>query len=192
MNQHGKREQIISYIAPHVSLFPTTYALVFGTRHGVARFAEDILSLYAQGYFKSLLVSGGLTQPGAHSEAWIIFQALIQHGLPKDIIILEERAMNTGENVAFARELMRDLGIRELLLIGKVSSKRRYIMTLRKQWPEIGRICCHGVNYFSCAQQEWWKDQEFRRRVIAECRKIRSYMASGFISEVSIIDGLVR
>ena len=100
--------------------------------------------------------------------------------------------MNTGENVAFTRELMKDLGIMELLLIGKISSTRRYLMTIRKQWPEMGKICCHGVNFFSCAQAKCWKDREFRRRVISECRKIRSYLESGFISEVSIVDARVE
>jgi hypothetical protein len=54
MNKYAKREQIISYVSPHVVLFPTQYALVFGTRHGVSVFVEDILSLYGHGYFKSV------------------------------------------------------------------------------------------------------------------------------------------
>jgi uncharacterized SAM-binding protein YcdF (DUF218 family) len=191
MNKYAKREQIISYVSPHVALFPTKYALVFGTRHGVSAFVEDILSLYGQGYFKSLIISGGITRQEASSEAGTIFQALVKRGISEDRIVLEDKATNSGENVLFSRAKVRDLDITEILLIGKISSKRRYIMAVRKQWPEIRRICCYGVNYFSCAEEYWWKDREFRKRVISECRKIRSYIQKEFISDISIIDGVV-
>jgi len=191
MNRYAKREQIISYVSPYVALFPTRYALEFGTRHGTSAFTDDILSLYHRGYFTNLIISGGITQQSAPSEAWTICQALVARGIPGDSIVLEDKATNTGENVAFSRARLKDLGITEMLLIGKISSKRRYIMTVRKQWPEIGRICCHGVNYFPCDEEHWWKNEEFRKRVISECRKIRSYVEKGFISEISIVDGSV-
>jgi uncharacterized SAM-binding protein YcdF (DUF218 family) len=191
MSKYAKREQIISYVSPHVVLFPTKYALVFGTRHGVSEFVEDILSLYGQGYFKSLIISGGITRQDTLSEAGTIFQALVKRGVPEDSIVLEDKATNTGENVLFSRAKVRDLGITEILLIGKICSKRRYIMTVRKQWPEIQRICCHGVNYFPRDVAQWWKDEEFRKRVISECRKLRSYIEKGFIADVSIVGGVV-
>jgi len=103
-----------------------------------------------------------------------MFQALVKRGVLERVLILECKAINSGQNVAFAREQVKDLGISELLLIGKISSKRRYVMTVRKQWPEIRRICCYGVNYFSCAEEYWWKDREFRNRVISECRRFDS------------------
>jgi uncharacterized SAM-binding protein YcdF (DUF218 family) len=175
MSKYEKRTHIISYVSPHISLFPTTYALAFGTRHGVTEFADDILNLYHQAYFENLIISGGVTQGSIHSEASVMFQALVKRGIREEFLILEDRATNTGQNVTFVREQVKDLGIKELLLIGKISSKRRYVMTVRKQWPEIRRICCHGVNYFSCAEECWWKDRDFRNRVFSECRKIRSY-----------------
>ena len=142
----------------------------------MSAFVEDILSLYGQGYFKSLIISGGITRQEASSEPGTIFQVLVKRGISEDRIVLEDKATNSGENVLFSRAKVRDLDITEILLTGKISSKRRYIMTVRKQWPEIRRICCYGVNYFSCAEEYWWKDREFRKRVISECRKIRSYI----------------
>jgi len=64
-------------------------------------------------------------------------------------------------------------------------------MTVKKQWPEIKRVCCHGVNYFACGENQWWEDREFRRRVISECRRIPLSIDKNFISEISIIDGIV-
>lgn len=191
MSGYQKREQIIDYVAPHVSLFPTTFALVFGTRHGVAQFAEEISSLYRQGYFTNVILSGGVTGQSKNSEASVLCGTLVSYGIPKDVMLLEDKAMNTGQNVVLSREMMKDFAITELLLIGKISSKRRYIMTVRKQWPEIARICCHGVNYFSVPIHRWWKDPEFRARVLSECRKVSSYIRRGFISDVRIVDGVV-
>jgi uncharacterized SAM-binding protein YcdF (DUF218 family) len=192
MTVHAKRQQIIEYVAPDVSFFKAKFALVFGTRHGVPRFAEEILALYGQGYFTNLIVSGGPTGRRVEPEAVVLSRLLLSYGIPGEALVIEDQAMNTGENVIFSREKVRHEDIFELFLIGKISSKRRYIMTVRKQWPEVKRICCHGVNYFSMATQEWWKDQEFRTRAINEYRKIPRYLEKGFISEVSIINGVVR
>lgn len=182
-----KREQIIAYVAPEVSLFATKFALVFGTRHGVPQFAEQTCALYRQRYFTNLIISGGATSQKYPSEAAVLYKALLSRGIPENTITLEERAMNSGQNVIFTREEMKDFAIEELLLIGKISSKRRYIMTVRQQWPQIARICCHGVNYFSVPTEKWWKDREFRMRVLSECRKIPIYVKNGLISEVSIV-----
>jgi DUF218 domain len=191
MNKYVIREQIISYVSPYIRLFPTKYALVFGTRHGVGKFGDDIWYLHDRGYFENLIVSGGVTAQGAPPEAELILQAVVKRGIPRDIIVLEDKATNTGENVIFARDKLNGHTIEEILLIGKISSKRRYVMTVKKQWPEIRRICCHGVNYFSCGKNQWWKDDEFRRRVISEYRRIPSYIDKDFISEISITDGIV-
>ena len=191
MSKYEKRQQMIAYVAPYVSLFPTKFALVFGTRHGVLKFAEEILFLYRQGYFTNVIISGGVTDQSNDSEASILAHALLSHGIPEHMMLIEDKATNTGQNVTFTREKVKEFGVTDLLLIGKISSMRRYIMTVRKQWPEIRRICCHGVNYFSCPVDQWWKDREFRTRVMSECRKIPFYVEKGFISDVPIINGIV-
>jgi len=185
------RERLFLYVSPYIKLFPTTYALVFGTRHGVSQFADDIHKLYREGYFRKLIISGGTTVGSSCSEAGVMSQELMLRGMPKAIMVLEGKAKNTEENVKFSRAEVKDPDIREIMLIGKMSSARRYIMTVRRQWPEIKHICCHRVNYFGCEEQFWWKNREFRQRVIGECRKIRSYLEKGHIAEIEIVDGVV-
>jgi len=185
------RHRIIEYVAPYTKIFPLTYALVFGTRHGVGVFADDIVRLYDDGYFKKLILSGGVTHGNSEPEAAVMLRALVDRGISEQIILIENEATNTAENVIFVRKQLRALSIHDLLLIGKISSKRRYAMTVRKHWPEIERICCHGVNYFCSDGSQWWKDREFRRRVLSECRKIPAYIERGFISEIKIVDGYI-
>jgi hypothetical protein len=186
------RDEIISYVAPYTRLSPSNYALVFGTRHGVDEFVGDIRKLYRRGYFEHLIISGGATGGGEDTEAAVIQNALIEQGFDARKIIIEDKARNTGENVIFTKELMRDIKISELLLIGKICSKRRYMMTVKKQWPGIKNIICHGVNYFACDARQWWRDKNFRTRVINEARKIPTYAARQFITEIEIVDGIVR
>lgn len=191
INSCSLREQLFVYVSPSITLFPTTYALVFGTRHGIPQFVDDTHKLYKDGYFKRLIISGGITDGGRCSEAGMMSRQLAERGIPKSVMILEGRARNTEENVRFSRAEVEDPNIREILLIGKMSSARRYIMTVRKQWPEIKHICCHRVNYFGCEEQFWWKNREFRQRVIGECRKIRSYLEKGHIAEIEVVNGVV-
>src|SRR5262249_49901645 len=153
------RRRMIAYVAPYTKIFPTAYALVFGTRHGIDVFAGDIVRLYHQGYFKKLIISGGATHENSEPEAAVMLRALVDRGISEQIVFIETEATNTAENVIFVRKQLRALSIHDLLLIGKISSKRRYAMTVRKHWPEIKRICCYGVNYFCSDESQWWKDR---------------------------------
>jgi len=185
------RERIFSYVSPRTTLFRSSYALVFGTRHGIPTFVDDIMALYRRSYFEKLIISGGVTPVGTCAEASIMAQELCTRGLPSDIMLLETKATNTGENVAFARERMLGVIMPRLLLIGKISSVRRYIMTVRRQWPEVAQLCCHRVNYFGCDEEQWWHNKDLRARVLNEVRKIRTYTALGYLSEISIVNGVV-
>lgn len=104
MNEFEKKRRIIEYVAPTISLFPTRFALGFGTMHGVCAFVTEMLSLYRQGYFEKVIVSGGVTAPGTPPEASVISEALFKQGFPEPAIVLEDKAVNTGENVVFSRE----------------------------------------------------------------------------------------
>src|SRR5215469_18889900 len=93
------RRRIITYVAPFTKIFPSAYALVFGTRHGVDVFADDIVRLYHAGYFKKLIISGGATQENWEPEGAVMLRALVDRGISEQIILIENEATNTAENV---------------------------------------------------------------------------------------------
>jgi hypothetical protein len=99
--------------------------------------------------------------------------------------------MNSGQNVAFAREQVKDLGISELLLNREDQFQATLCYDYQETMARDAKNLLLRVNYFSCAEEYWWKDREFRNRVICECRKIRSYIEKQFISDISIVDGVV-
>jgi uncharacterized SAM-binding protein YcdF (DUF218 family) len=183
---------IADYVMPQLAEGKADLGFLFGTRHGVAEFCEAAHALWQRGMFPKLLISGGPTGGQPAPEAEIIAERLVQLGMPQESLILEKAATNTGENVIFSRRLAEEtLGegsVQSLLVIGKVCSMRRYLMTLERHWPQPRRFAC-AVNYFGVERERWHEHEEFRRRVLAEFTKIPEYLKQGFLREVDL-DGL--
>jgi uncharacterized SAM-binding protein YcdF (DUF218 family) len=183
-------QHIAEYVMPMLPAAPSDLGFLFGTRHGVDEFCEAAYALWQRGMFKRLLVSGGCTGNVACSEAEIISERLVDLGVPESVLILETAATNTGENVQLGRarvaEVM-DLGaIRSVVVIGKVCSTRRYLMTLQRHWPGLHMSVC-PVNYFGVPLECWHEHEEFRARVLNEFDKIPRYLSQGFLEEIAII-----
>ena len=75
---------------------------MFGTREDVDERVDEACRLWREGYFRWAIVSGGVTPGSDLSECEIIAGAMVARGVPADIILREDRAMNTGENVIFS------------------------------------------------------------------------------------------
>jgi uncharacterized SAM-binding protein YcdF (DUF218 family) len=180
---------IADYVMPTVAEGRADLGLLFGTRHGVEEFCAAAYALWQRGMFPKLLVSGGATAGLAEPEAEAIAARLVQMGMPPEALLLETAATNTGENVVFSRRLAEETfgqdSIKSLLVIGKLCSMRRYLMTLERHWPQPRRFAC-AVNYFGVERERWHEHDEFRRRVLAEFTKIPEYLKQGFLREVNL------
>lgn len=183
-------QYIADYIMPVFPAAPSDLGFLFGTRHGVDEFCEAAHALWQRGMFKRLLVSGGCTGNVARPEAEIISERLMALGIPESVLILETAATNTGENVQLGRarvaEVMGPDAIRSVVVIGKVCSTRRYLMTLQRHWPGLHMSVC-PVNYFGVPVERWHEHEEFRRRVLSEFDKIPCYLTQGFLDEIPIV-----
>ena len=125
--------------------------------------------------------------PGSHlSECAIIKPAMVERGIPAEIILEEHRAQNTGENVIFSLPVIdATLGlknIRSVICLGNTWTARRYPMTLHRHWPEVEKMLV-TVDSFATPRSLWHTDPEFRRRVLHEWDKIEPYKARGFIAD---------
>jgi len=181
-------QHIADYMMPSFPPRPSDLGFLFGTRHGVAEFCQTTLALWQQGMFKRLLVSGGRTGGRARSEAEVIGEELVRLGVPESVLILEHAATNTGENVIYGRQkvakMMDVSAIRSVLVIGKVCSTRRYLMTLQRHWPGL-RLSISPVNYFGVPVERWHEHDEFRARVLHEYEKIPLYLQQGFLEDIT-------
>lgn len=64
------------------------------------------VTLYQEGYSDIILLTGGYSPGNEHSDAWIAGQYLMELGIPKDAIFLEEKSTITQENLQYAKEIM--------------------------------------------------------------------------------------
>lgn len=147
-------DAIARYVMPVTPLEPADVALLFGTRHGVEEFCDETMRLWREGYFKKLIISGGCTAGQDVAEAKLIAEALLKRGMPANAMILECEALNTGDNVIFSKRLIGEEVINSIIAIGKISSARRYLMTLARHWPGP-RVMMASVNYFGVPYDAW-------------------------------------
>ncbi|MBQ5946488.1 YdcF family protein [Massilia sp. ST3] len=180
-------QRIADYMMPVFPASPSDLGFLFGTRHGVPEFCDAATGLWRQGMFRRLLVSGGRTRGLPDSEADVIAAELLRRGVPESALILETAATNTGENVRFGRarvaEVMDLADIGSILVIGKICSTRRYLMTLQRHWPGLRMSVC-PVNYFGVPPERWHEDEVFRSRVLGEFGKIPGYLEQGYLHEI--------
>ncbi|MEW7848759.1 YdcF family protein [Massilia aurea] len=184
---HDELQRIADYIMPSFPACPSDLGFVFGSRHGVPEFCAAAHDLWRSGMFSRLLISGGRTGASRLAEADVIAARLIALGVPDSVLIRETEAMNTGENVRFGRARVADVmdlaAIRSIVVIGKICSTRRYLMTLQRHWPGP-TLSVFAVNYFGTPAERWHEHDEFRARVLGEFDKIPRYLAQGFLEEI--------
>lgn len=103
------------------------------------RVADHACGLFRQGLAPRIVFSGKTgnwtrhlwSQPEAH-----VFRArAIAQGIPAKAILVEDRATNFGENLAFTRALLPDL--RSATFLTKPNSMLRVALSLPIQWPGI-------------------------------------------------------
>ncbi|MCX7921163.1 MAG: YdcF family protein [Clostridia bacterium] len=78
---------------------------------------EKGLDLYTKGYANYLIVSGGRgpTDMVAVAEAMRIW--LIEHGVPNDRILVEDKSNTTFENIILSKNIMSGSGIKSVIIV---------------------------------------------------------------------------
>lgn len=164
---------------------PADLLFVFGTRHGVPEFVAEAARLWRMGYYRHAVVSGGATAGIAEAEANVIKRGMVEAGIPGHVILTEDRATNTGENVIFSLPILDAhvglTNIRSLVAIGKFCTSRRYLMTLERHWPNVRKMLV-GVESFGYGRNDWHLHPYGRERVLREYSKIEPYLRQGFIA----------
>ncbi|KAJ7053474.1 DUF218 domain-containing protein [Mycena amicta] len=156
------------------------------------RVAIRAAELYLAGHGAHLIFSGNvgvLTQGRfALSEAEAFADIAYAMGVPKDAIIVETRATNTGENVRFTAELLKEKGldktIRSFLLVQKPYMERRTYATFVKQWPQSESDVEFTVTSPALEWEEYLNAENTRELVtnamVGDLIRIRDYPARGF------------
>lgn len=141
------------------SLKPADIIFVLGSRDD--RIASHAAELYHQKYAPRIVVSGGIshkndllaTRWNDKTEADHFSNIMIENNVPKEDIILETKASNTGDNVKNTYSLLKRLNLlpKTVILVQKPYMQRRTYATFMKQWPNAQdlevMISSPGLNF---------------------------------------------
>ncbi|XP_042563554.1 uncharacterized protein SCO4629 isoform X3 [Clupea harengus] len=112
------------------------------------RVAERSAELFLEGLAPWLLFTGYLGNQTAGAwtrpEAEVFLDIALNMGVPRRSILLETVATNTGENIRFSYQVLKDsnVPVSKLILVQQPFMERRVMATFLHQWPEPkGHTC---------------------------------------------------
>lgn len=138
-------EMLWDYHNMHHDVRPCDVGIGLGSHDlGVA---IHIAELYQQQIFPRIVFTGAnaptTIERFPRGEAVHYREEAIRRGVPSEVIFVEPKATNTGQNIEFTRSLLEDNGIRpsSVMLISRPYQQRRAYATCRKLWPEVEVSC---------------------------------------------------
>jgi uncharacterized SAM-binding protein YcdF (DUF218 family) len=96
---------------------------------------KEAVDLYRAGYAPNVVMSSGFV--GVFSEAEVMRELAVSHGISPEAIVLETSAGNTYENVAFVNRILAARGWTDVLLVSSPYHMRRAILTWHKVAPGV-------------------------------------------------------
>lgn len=192
-------ELIYNYHRMHLPVPPSADA-IFALCSLDIRVAHRAAQLYLDGHARHLIFSGGSGKLTAgrffKPEAEVFADVARARGVPEEAIIVEPRSTNTGENVRFTYDILRDRGllgggegIRSFILVQKPYMERRTYATFVKQWPGAGTSDgVKGVEFsVTSPELEWPKYPDEDNRwdlvvniMVGDLVRIREYPDKGY------------
>lgn len=134
-------EIVCDYLQMYHKIEKADCILVLGTYD--ERLAQKGAELFLQGMAPWLVFSGGrgkfAEEYWHESEAEHFAKIAISLGVFPDRILIENKALNTGDNAVFTKALLESKGIniKSAILVQKPYMERRSYATFRKAWPEL-------------------------------------------------------
>lgn len=152
--------------------------------------AERGAQLFLDGWAPLLAFSGGLgaitKRLWSDPEADRFARIAIEMGVPEDRILIENRSANTGENVAFTRELLRSRGLdpASFILVQKPYMERRTFATFSQVWPgKSVRVTSPQISmddYLARYSHESLSADDVISIMVGDLQRIREYPKRGF------------
>jgi len=160
--------------------------------------ARRCAELFLKGYGDNIIFTGGFGRITKNiwnmTEGEKFAEVAIDMGVPKNKIIIENKASNTGENISKTKKILKNLDLypSSFLIVDKPYRERRTFATIKKQWPEIDFIITSPQYSYEeyCefySQGEISKD-EFICIMVGDLQRIDLYGKNGFQIEQEIPD----
>lgn len=166
------------------SLEKSDCILVLGS-HDV-RVAERGAALYLDGWAPLLIFSGGLGRltedMWTETEADKFAAIAIARGVPDDAILIENKSTNTGENILFTQQLLKqhNLHPQSFIVVQKPYMERRSYATFKKHWPDKTVIVTSPQLSFQDYPTNEITLEKVIQIMVGDFQRIKVYAEKGF------------
>jgi len=166
------------------SLEKSDCILVLGSHD--LRVAEKGAELYLQGWAPILIFSGGLGNltKGIWEDAEADKFATVAEkmGVPREAMLIENKSTNTGENILFTQQLLKEKGInpQTFIVVQKPYMERRSYATFKKHWPDKKLIVTSPQIPFNEYPSNEIPLEEVINIMVGDLQRIKIYPEKGF------------
>jgi uncharacterized SAM-binding protein YcdF (DUF218 family) len=160
------------------------------------RVAERAAELYLEGWAPLMIFSGGLgrlTQDmWTDTEAERFARIAQAMGVPEEVILIENRSTNTGENITFTQQLLKEAGIEahSFIVVQKPYMERRSYATFKKHWPDKQLVVTSPQLSFTAYATDEIPLEKVIHIMVGDMQRIKIYPAKGFQIEQPIPDNV--
>ncbi|MEU2389372.1 YdcF family protein [Streptomyces sp. NPDC007369] len=183
-DQRQAAQLIWDYHHMRHELRPCDAAIALGCNDlGVSTYAAR---LYEAGLFPTLVFTGGNSAATSsvfpRGEAVHFHEHALALGVPAHAMLLEPKAANTGQNIAYAREALTAAGVRprSVLLISMPYMERRAFATCREQWPEAEAVCASDPLSFDAYLKGMDDEESVISMMVGDLQRVIEYPKQGF------------
>lgn len=177
-------EKLWDYHHMYHDLKKSECILVLGS-HDI-RVAERAAELYFQEWAPILIFSGGLGRLTdglwTETEADKFAQIALEKGVPKEAVLIENKSTNTGENIIFTQQLLKDkqLDPQTFIVVQKPYMERRSYATFKKHWPYKTLIVTSPQIPFSEYATNEIPLEKVINIMVGDLQRIKVYAEKGF------------
>ncbi|MFH0853409.1 MAG: YdcF family protein [bacterium] len=172
------------YHLMHHSLSKSDVILLLGSND--IRVAERAAQVFNQGYAPVLVCSGniGILTEGMwkKTEAEVFAEVVMDHGVPQDKILIENKSTNTGDNIKLSRKILAENKIipKKIIIVQKPYMERRAYATAKNYWPGIEFIITSPQISFSDYPNETLNKELIINLIVGDLQRIKLYPALGY------------
>lgn len=158
--------------------------LVLGSHD--TRVAQRGAEIYLEGWAPLLLFSGGLgrltSESWTQTEADLFAQIAIEKGVPENAILIENKSTNTGENILFSQQLLKEKGLspQKFIVVQKPYMERRSYATFKKHWPDKELVVTSPQIAFEAYANAEIPVEKVINIMVGDLQRIKVYPEKGF------------
>jgi uncharacterized SAM-binding protein YcdF (DUF218 family) len=179
-------ETVVSYLGVGDTPQPADVIFVFG--HYMRDIPLHAVELYKQGLAPTVLIAGRKTRyipEDVENEAQYFKEIIVAHGVPETAVILEERSVNTLEDVVCGMQTLASKGItpKRVILVAYAPLLRRAKATFAKQFPTVEAL---AVPYKIADLEDTFWLQDRLTRMLLELDRLKQFADKGDIAPSEI------